>query len=785
MPEMASLAVRDAGTSGSVPGDGPDTFEILTKDFERLKRQKARPSMGVEGQTLLNLCFYNDEPYVEYKQSQLSLEAKDANKFYLSFNLIAPRSNKLMGRLAAFNAPFKGRPNRKDPQALENAEIVDRMIVALDEKVDEPSRLREMLFWLLVGGTAVVYTPWVPNASLEPVPQYDEETGEMLWTYHSEQGYHTVPQDWMEQVVTAGYEAPEAFEPYEEVETVGEVGSQVYGPFNVFIDAKNRSIADIGPGEWFHLAEIKTLDWIRENYTDTEDLVRQKDLTLISSTINADSAEATGSYLKDLVPMVQGSQDENDPDMVVHVMSWSPASSAYPRGRFVCWVPGQKVIYDGANPYEEIPCIDFHFTPATTSFWTRSYIAPLIAPQRFINKRMSQLGEMANSSVYSQLLAATGIKSEDIGSDSTKIISNAVSPDGVPLLLRFPAHDVPPWFLQSIELGIKMFNDAAGGADLMEDNKFPGQLRGPMAVPMLQEIMDTQWGPIFFHMGERLSRVKQQRLNRVKQFYPPTRTMHYTDRDQRDEVIVFHTDKVLKSGTNFSVTVERGSIIPELRALREARLTERLKGPLAILYMDERSGKLDKSKIAADLQFGDTGRESREAVYRKLALERIKMLWQGQDIPPVQPFYDHKKMLDELEAAMSTTEFMRATPKIQEVFNREWQQHNMFLQQEAAAQQNAMQSHMVHTAVAQATQQAAATAAADAVHEAMEQVKAQQQLPTDQYVSSAMQRGPNPTQGPAKRPNPFDRGNGRPQPTKKTTIEEFAHGGDHGGSAQA
>lgn len=773
--EMASLAPREV-TQAQTPGDGPDTFEVISKDFKRLQRQKCRPTAGVEGQTLMNLCFYNDEPYVDYGKNQLSLEEKDANRFYLSFNLISPRTNKLMGRLCAFNAPFKARPNKKDPQSLENAEIVDRMIVALDEKVDDPSRLREMLFWLLVGGTAVIYTPWVPNSSIEPMPQYDE-SGEMMWTYHSEGGDQPVPQSYMQQVVESGLEAPEAFEPAEEVEVVGEVGSTVYGPFNIFIDAKYRSIADIGPGDWFHIAEIKTLEWVRENYKEVDDLQRQKELSLIQSTINADTSAATGSYLKDLVPMVQGSQDQDDPDMVVHVMSWQPASAKFPHGRFVCWVPEQRVIYEGTNPYEEIPALDFHFTPATTSFWTRSYIAPLLAPQRFINKRMSQLGEMANSSVYSQLLAAAGIKSEDIGSDTTKIIQNAVSPDGVPLLLRFPAHEVPAWFVQSIELGIKMFNDAAGGADLMEDNKFPGQLRGPQAVPMLQEIMDTQWGPLFYHMGERLARVKQQRLNRVKQFYPPTRTMHYTDRDQRDEVMTFHTDKVLKSGTNFSVTVERGAIIPELRALREARLTERLRGPLAILYMDERTMKLDKSKIAADLQFGDTGRESREAVYRKLALERIKMLWQAQQIPPVLPFYDHKKMMDELEAAMATTEWMKASPKVQQLFQQEWEQHQQFLQQEAQAQQGAMQQQAVHNAVAQATQQAAAQAASEAIHQAMEQVHAQQQLPTDQYVSNAQQRGPNPTMGPAKKPNPFEaNGQRRPQPSRKTTIEEFHHG---------
>jgi len=203
----------------------------------------------------------------------------------------------------------------------------------------------------------------------------------------------------------------------------------------------------------------------------------------------------------------------------------------------------------------------------------------------------------------------------------------------------------------------------------------------------------------------------------------------------------FHTDEVLRSGTNYSVTVERGSILPELRALRESRLTERLRGPLAILYMDERSGKLDKSKIAADLQFGDTGREGRESTYRKLALEICKMLWENKmDVPPVQPFYDHKVMLDELEAQMATTEFLKASPQIQQLFSARWAQHAQFMQQEAQAQQMGMQSNMMHSAVAQATQQAAAMAASDAVNEAMEQMKAQQGQPTDQFVSQAQVR---------------------------------------------
>jgi hypothetical protein len=262
-------------------------------------------------------------------------------------------------------------------------------------------------------------------------------------------------------------------------------------------------------------------------------------------------------------------------------------------------------------------------------------------------------------------------------------------------------------------------------------------------------------------LGERLARVKQMRLNRVKQFYPPQRTMHYTDKTQKDEVLTFHTEKVLRGGTNFSITVERGSLLPELRALRESRVSERLAGPLAILYMDERTGRLDKSKIAADLQFGDTGREARESKYRKLAVELIKMIWEGKPLPPVQPFYDHTAMLDELEDAMATTEFLKASPQIQALFADRWTQHSTFLQQEAMMQQQALQSGMIHNAVAQATQQAAATAAAQAVTSTDQQMDAQNAQPTDQFVAAANQKAEG-----ARKPAPAKK------KTRKMTIEE-------------
>ncbi len=725
-----------------VPEDeGKVLLDELEKDFNRLKGQKSRKSGGVEGQTLINLCFLNDEQWVNYRDKQLSVEPSQANNLHLTFNLVTPRFNKWIGRMSAFNAPFKARPNKKDPQALEEAEIVDRMIIASDEKVDEISRMRERLFWLGVAGTCHEHIPWIPNATIESKPVTDEQ-GELLFLMTDHPEAPPVAQSVMDQMVEAGAN-PDTFKIYEEPQVDGEVGSEILSPFNVFVDSSVRSIMDLSPDQWVHIAQIRTLGWIEENFTidgKVPDVKKATEVSLISSKINADLGEASGgTYLKDLIPMVQGAVGEDDPAMAIVVQSYQPASTKNPRGRYVCWVPGQTILHQDEIPYEnaEIPLVDFHFAPVTTSHWTKAYVTPMIAPQRFLNKRFSQLGEQSNATIYSNLLLGPGVDADEIPADFPGTIKNGLNDQGVQLVQRLAPPEMPAWFMQSLDLVIKVFNDVAGSADLMEDNAFPGQLRGPLAVPMLQEILDTQWGPLFNHLGERLAKVKQMRLNRIKQFYPPVRTMHYTDRTQKDEVLTFHTEKILRSGTNFNITVERGSILPELRALRESRVVERLKGPLAILYMDERTGRLDKSKIAADLQFGDTGREDRESQYRKLGGEVIKMLWEGVPVPPVQPFYNHVVMLDELEAAMATTEFMKADPRTQQAFGERWAAHQQFLMLEAQAQQQAMMNSNIQSAVAQATQQSAAMAAAEAVDSARGQIRAQDAQPTSQYVSQA------------------------------------------------
>lgn len=720
----AADAVEHAHLSPEVLSAQEEFLAEITKDFHRLQKQKARLTGGVEARILTNCAFIWGEQFISQQNTGLVVEKQDAQKLYLVFNLIEGAFSKLIGRLSSIAGIYRARPNKKDAKALGHAEVVDKVLAGLDEKLDEPSKTWTRLWWMGAGGVVFEYVTWVPNATIEPVAQFDEAGQPRFTDTRTQQPISLADRD----AAIAEGAPPEQFEVLEDIELVGDVGSEILSPLNVFLDQSVTSIENLAPDQRVHIAKIRTAGWIKENFGVDIEEGRSKKLEIVTTQFFQDGASTASLFLKDMLPLVQGQQEEDDPAMAVVVEAYQPSSQTLPHGRYTIYIPDKTILFDGPNPYEEIPLVDFHWQPVTTTFWTKDYVTDLIAPQRFLNKRLSQLGEQANATIYDKILLGGTLTPKDIPADFPGMVLHAISETGAPLVARLPGPQLPGWFLESVNVVLGLQKQISGGSDLFQEQRFPGQLRGPLAVPMLQEILDTEWGPLYQHIGSRTARVKQMRLNRVKQFYPPIRTMHYTNRDQRDEVLEFHADKILRAGTSYNVTVERSSLLPELRALNEARIKERLQSPLSILYTDERTGRLDKSKIAQDLKMSDVEREDRESQGRTFIRQLITRLWRGEQLPPVMPFWPHEAMMDELEAEMTTTEFLSASMPIQTIFFDRWQQHMQFLQQRADAQAKARDSDAIQNAVAQATQQAAAQAAAETVKSVMSQVGEQAQM---------------------------------------------------------
>ena len=711
-------------------------------DWNRLRNQKARSFGGVEARVLTSLCMYYGEHFVQQKGFQMvgrTMTDDDKNKLWLVFNMLARSVDRKIGRLWSIDHSFRATPNTLNPAAWDQAEVVTKLIKSLNRKVKEGQKQWNRLFWLLIGGVVIEHTPWQMEVASEALPEYGED-GAMVFVdnWAKPPAPQEVPEAFVLAEIAKGI-PPERFTPKETVQLVGEVGSQIFNPLNFFIDASVLRIADLAGDQACYLAEIKTKGWVEENFGSEKanQIAGSGDLNIIKTALNQNNAPVVANMnLQDLVPAIQGSRTLGDPDMTIVLTRYQPRSTKNPSGKQCIFTP-EGVLLDESDiaEYEGIPLTDIHWRPNATSFWTPDFLTNMIPAQKFLNKRMSQLGESANAQVYELILLAEGMKRQEIPTDMHGIVEDAIDESGNPKVMTMPRSNLPSFFTQSISL-VTEFIDTLGSSDLLSQRKFPGQLRGPLAIPMLQELLDSEDGPFYTHLGEQLADIHQQRVNRVKTFYEPIRTLHYVGNNNKNETLVFHTSNVLRRGWDYSIDIEPSSLLPEISSMREARVRERLESPMAALYMNRRTGRIDISKIADDLKFGDTEREGRESQYRKLARQFIGALWQGEQLDPnlPMPFYDHDVMMDEFEAAMATTEWLEASQPVKQGFVDFYNKCQQFLQKLHDSQSNVMENKMLQNAVAMATQQAAAKAAATATDAALTQVGSQQQANDQQPI---------------------------------------------------
>lgn len=721
----------------------------FTKDWKRLRQQKSRLKGGVEARMLTNLAMYFGEHYITQSRDTIlsrPIDADDKNRLSLVFNLIKKATRRKIGRLWSANNEFKASPDIVDPAAFDKAVIINKLIKGLSHKLSERKQHWLRLWWLATTGVVIEHVPWIESEVSEPTPAYDPDTNQLLWRDAANPDPDAVLlQSIVEQMVRSGA-TPERFRVVEHLAMIGDVGSEIINGLQFFIDASVPSIAKLGPDQGCFIAQIKTIGWIRETFgSEAASAVQSgmgKDLGIVQTRLLDRGPTVANVNMRDLIPAIQGSQGPDDPPMCLFLTRYQPACSEWPHGRRSMLAPGQYMFDDDATQYGEIPLVDLHYDPEATSFWTSDFITDLVPANKFLNKRMSQLGESANAGIYETLLLGPELGKDDIPTDFPGVVEDGLDESGAPRVAALQHSALPPWFLESIKLVTQLFSQI-GSSDLLDHKQFPGQIRGPLALPLLQEIIESEDGPLYYHLGEQLARIHQMRVNRVKEFYPPIRTLHYTGDRRKDEVLVFHKDAVLKSGAEFTISVDPSTLVPEFSALREARIVERLSGPLAGLYTNRRTGKLDFSKVASDLKYNDDETEDRGSQYRDLAQHFIARLWQGEKLPDEvpYPFYDHDAMMDELESAMATTEWLEASAEVKANFTAVYERHRRYLSAIQEAQMSSVQSQMMQGAVAQATQQAAAKAASVATDAALGQIEAQadttrsrsqQQIPPDQ-----------------------------------------------------
>ncbi len=693
---------------------------------------------GVEARMILNLAMRFGEQYVQQQRDAIFARPVDKdeakNRLSLVFNLIKKQRNRKIGHLYRIANDFRVTPSVMEPAALDAADVVNRLRRGLDRKLKERLQHWKRLAWLVDCGVVVEHTPWIDDATEEPIPAYDEETQELLWRDNQNPDPNaSIPQSQVEQMVQQGA-TPERFQIIEHPILTGDVGSEIISPLNFFIDAATLTIEDLGPDEGCYIAQVKTVDWIGEVFgSDAASQIQSsvgKDLGIVRTRLMDRGGFTVANYnMRDLLPAIQGSQGSDDPPLAIMLTRYSPPSKRWPHGRRSILTPHGIMLDDKDLPYDSMPLTDFHYEAPITSFWTGDFITDLVPVNKFLNKRVSQLGEAANSQIYETLLLGPSVGKDDIPSDMPGMIEDGLNEQGQAQVEVMQHQSLPVFFMQSIDFVVQQMQ-MIGSVDLLDHPQLPGQIRGPMVLPLMQEIVDSEDSPLYMHLAEQLANVHQQRIGRVKQYYPPIRTLHYAGRNKRDETLVFHTDRVLRGGISFTITADPGSIYPEFSALKEARLIERLSGPLAGMYTDSRTGKLDFSRIAYELRYSDDDDTDRASQMRVLAEHIIGRLWEGeplsQTMPEIPyPFWDMNTLLDELTVAMMTTEWLESSAQVKQEFTGLYEKARQYLAAIQDAQMNAVQGQMMQGAVAQTTQQVAAKVAAQSADAAVAQIRAQ------------------------------------------------------------
>ena len=743
---------------------GPENVERLTKEWERLKRQKYRQSGGVESRILLALAHYYGEQTVYYRAGTLILpgstvptDSKSQPPPSLVFNFIRRNYRRMAGRFSATELQFKGKPESMDSEDIANAVVFDKMIRAVQYEINDATLAEQRLFWAYCGGVCAVHTTYMPNQEMEPMPVVDPLTGSPM--YQHVETDETMPQAEMEQLTTAPLDPltgqpmtdpqtgepvaakypKEAFKIYQEPQLTGAIVEEVVSPLHLFVDNRCRGFENLGPDECVEIANLQTIDWVKNNFPDAEGLDNLRpaeDVRIITSTIEQAGDSLSGWALKDLIPGLTGTIDEDDPPSVVVIFRYQPASMFLPKGwysdnypeyqydedfdnggRFTVFVPEQMIVRDGEIPYKDgVPMQDIHWESIKTTFWNQGAIEDQIPPQQSYNRRRNQSIEATNIGQDRILLGAGMSKDDFYIDDPSSPIENAWSEDGKPLIGRLGAATWPAWARQVMEEDKELMFVFGGSADITTQAGYPGDLRGNAWLPMAQELLDSEHGPFMKRYARVMERVITMRANRVKQFYPEQRTMRYTTSSGRDEVFEFMKSEVLRCDWN--VAVVPSSLQPEFREMREFKMRDRLQSGIAdIMYKDPDTGVFDRTRFISDMLYDQAeDLESRISRHVKLQHDELMHLRQAHGMEAYS-MDDHAVHIEVLEGFMTTLEYrMDTSPEVMKVTQEHYDQHAQFLtdeaeaamQQEQAEVMTAEMSSLIATAVNNSVTQALA-----------------------------------------------------------------------------
>ena len=541
-------------------------------------------------------------------------------------------------------------------------------------------KLKQAIAWIMTTGNAYILPFWntdsgnlVPLTAPEIADKYDNATGELVGREVvtcpcDDEGKPLLRKD--------GSLDMEAEPHYIDM---GEIGTKVHGPFNVF---PNEDAVDDDDVDSWIIAESASIREIRRRWPKAKGIMPE-DTTEVDEYNRLISAGlAAGADTHYTGPHFDRS--ESNPRRALLIHRYEKPSPTFPRGRY--WIVCNKTLLE---PPQELPSglwppvLHMKDIEVEGQYLGEATMTAAVGIQKEINKYAGRIAEHIKLLNNGRILVPRGARVPK-GAFNTRegqVIKH--TPGMEPKPMEMKALPAQVWsereFLEDSFQKTTSMHDASQGQQ-------PEGVTAGRAFLVLQEADDADLAPITQSLEALMGKWSWYNLRLMQQYYDEERTIHVAGKSKSYRARAF---KGADLTAIVSVEPQRGSAFPWSKTARQAQLLDMLQtNPW--LFIDPETGVPDRQQfreafeIGGDLAVG-SGFEVDLAKARRE--EEAFMGWDGSQetegsLPQPQLFHDHAVHMRHHRKVMNSGEFEEWPPVNQLALIQHWFAHRVILQQE-------------------------------------------------------------------------------------------------------
>jgi hypothetical protein len=432
----------------------------------------------------------------------------------------------------------------------------------------------------------------------------------------------------------------------------GDVHLEVVAPFEFLADPIAHRLDD---AEWCIQENVKSQEYVKQHY---------------GVLLPTDTDIAPGPTEARMFPSYQMGGTSNYKGIKLHEY-WCKPNSVHPEGRRAVWAKS-KMLFEGPNPYKQLPYVMFRGVPIPGRFWPTSVAEQLRQPQTELNKARSQITENMQRTGNPALLVSRQANVHYSGVPGERIDFNDTVPNAVPSYLQPPA--MPPYAIQEVERIEKAMQDISGQHEVTSA-QVPTGVTAASAINLLMEADDTRLGPAIYDMEEQIGCAGTMLLQLVAEYWTDERTIMIAGEEHRLDQLAFK-GAALKGNTH--VEVQAGSMIPKSKAAKQAATQEMLN--LIFQYQGQQPWKRSQmAKAFKDLEAGALAKVFGDVDVTEAQVHRENQEM-SQEMPvQINVFDEHQEHIEGHEDFQRGPTYKKLGPLIAQIVENHVNEHRQQL----------------------------------------------------------------------------------------------------------